>query len=854
MSAIESIVVYNLFHWKTFCAEREARKLSWAKYKKRLNEWRHYNTFRERDIERDARREEYGGDSFADAVDGVAVADKATDGADGAYEINEVNGSTSAPRGNIGFGLLRLRKGEKTSEEGGTKDDRALSRCDSPGKPTVASILREDGDYGKALAVGNPFDPRALARHDSHSRYALRSFASGMWTSGPLRSKQSATPLPSRLSSPRKAATFPCFRQTRWKARRWTEKCKCAAVIGVDRHPLCLSSRYARATRSPMTAPPLRPPSRGWAGRPVDASGACRPRDVNDSSTRRLVDSSTRAAVECIGTRLRGIRDRPISKPETMQIALCRSLATLPRAERGMLQAAGILHHAVWRDESRYRPSRDVAPTLSPNHRPNPRPSTPGRGRAAARDTGDAGNTGDAGVAERPSAIIGRVMAAQANFVRIKVERTGGGEPFADSSPPPQTRLLCVVRALLKKMKRQVLVGDVVRVVGIDWVDGRGMVEDVFPRSSKLDEPPVANISRVMLVFSLAMPPFMPSAATRYLVSAEHTGLPVTVVLNKCDLVSDGEVREEVRRLEAWGYDCVAVSVQEGREIGLEALEERLKGDVTVVAGPSGAGKSSIINALSLRSTSLASSSTTSTPKRHLRDDEVESEGCEGEGKGEGDDARYGTGEDAVDARIDLQAVGDVSERAGRGKHTTRNVTIIELAGGGALVDTPGFNQPTLSFPATELEACFPEIRARLDRLDNDGNDGNDGNEGRTCAFKNCRHVSEPGCVVRGAATEDLGDDRDATTDAIPWERYPYYVELLEELQATEDHLAKRAIAKRRREGTTRKKKSAGGVDRVEARLDTKSHRRTSRRSVRQEISVLNPEDAEDYDGSFEIK
>ena len=119
-----------------------------------------------------------------------------------------------------------------------------------------------------------------------------------------------------------------------------------------------------------------------------------------------------------------------------------------------------------------------------------------------------------------PEAIVGRVMAAQANFVRIKVEQTGEGRPFPQSSPPPQTRLLCVVRALLKKMKRQVLVGDMVRVVGIDWVDGRGMVEEVFPRTSKLDEPPVANISRVMLVFSLAMPPFMPSAATRYLVSA----------------------------------------------------------------------------------------------------------------------------------------------------------------------------------------------------------------------------------------------------------------------------------------------------------------------------------------------
>lgn len=435
-----------------------------------------------------------------------------------------------------------------------------------------------------------------------------------------------------------------------------------------------------------------------------------------------------------------------------------------------------------------------------------------------------------------PSAIIGRVMSAQANFVRVKVEQTGEGEPFADSASPPQTRLLCVVRALLKKMKRKVLVGDMVRVVGIDWVDGRGMVEDVFPRTSKLDEPPVANISRVMLVFSLAMPPFMPSAATRYLVSAEYTGLPVTVVLNKCDLVSADEVRDEVSRLEGWGYDCVAVSVQGGGETGLDELEERLKGDVTVVAGPSGAGKSSIINALALRSS------------REI-DEEVD--------------------------RYEIQAVGDVSERVGRGKHTTRNVTIIELAGGGALVDTPGFNQPTLSFPSTDLESCFPEIRARLDLIDGAGNKA-------ACAFKNCRHISEPGCVVRGRTnwTDETGNETDENIDeetdigktaesetkgiqgtggpkaeeSLRWERYPYYVELLEELQATEEHLAKRAVGKHRREGTSRRKTSAGGIDREEARLETKTHRRTSRRSVKQEISVLNPDNAEEYDGSFEIK
>jgi ribosome biogenesis GTPase / thiamine phosphate phosphatase len=62
-----------------------------------------------------------------------------------------------------------------------------------------------------------------------------------------------------------------------------------------------------------------------------------------------------------------------------------------------------------------------------------------------------------------------QVMSAQANFVRIKVDRLDGSD-----DPPPQDRLLCVVRALLKKIKQQVMVGDHVKLVGIDWVDGRG--------------------------------------------------------------------------------------------------------------------------------------------------------------------------------------------------------------------------------------------------------------------------------------------------------------------------------------------------------------------------------------------
>eukprot|EP00890_Picochlorum_soloecismus_P001071 jgi/Picsp_1/1965/NSC_05431-R1_protein len=403
-----------------------------------------------------------------------------------------------------------------------------------------------------------------------------------------------------------------------------------------------------------------------------------------------------------------------------------------------------------------------------------------------------------------PKAIVGRVMAAQANFVRIKVEgileeeeshdhlgteheKVAKEENATELSTSinvslPKDRLLCVVRALLKKIKRKVLVGDRVRVVGIDWADGRGMVEDVLPRNTKLDEPPVANITRVMLVFSISMPPFLPSAATKYLIAAEEAGIPISVVLNKCDLVEQQELEQELERLRSWGYNCLSVSVKDGT--GLDDLEQVLQNDITVVAGPSGAGKSSIINALCLRS----------APGVHDAADFVT------------------TDMDTVD--IDLQAVGDVSERIGRGKHTTRNVKIIELSEGGALVDTPGFNQPALRLPPSKLASCFPEIRKLLEN--------NSGAPDR-CAFANCRHISEPGCLVR----------------ASDWERYPMYADIFKELEALEELQAKRAASKRKREGNVRHKRTAGGAVRAEARLETKSHRRISRRSANQETAEL---------------
>lgn len=412
-------------------------------------------------------------------------------------------------------------------------------------------------------------------------------------------------------------------------------------------------------------------------------------------------------------------------------------------------------------------------------------------------------------------------MAAQANFVRVKIDRLEGSD-----AAPPQPRLLCVVRALLKKMKREVLVGDMVRVVGIDWLDGRGMVEDVLPRGTRLFEPPVANVNHVLLVFSTSMPPIQPSAATRYLVAAEAAGLPITVVLNKADLMEMAEAAAERDRVAAWGYRTVSVSVADQR--GLDELDEVLRGRVTVVAGPSGAGKSSIINALRLRAAGLEGTLETMSAQpsgwqaAEESDKGEEDECCQGDHHAEESEKSEKSSTTLSNigefGGVELQAVGSISERIGRGKHTTRNVTLVEMGSGGLLVDTPGFNQPSVAVLPSELGQYFPEVRSAL--------------ENNRCTFSNCQHLSEPGCVVRG-----------------DWERYSLYSILHAEMQMLEEQTAKRASGKQQREGTVRMKSRGGGKVGMEAKLETKSHRRVSRRSVKQQLSEL-VKDVDDVDAA----
>ena len=258
--------------------------------------------------------------------------------------------------------------------------------------------------------------------------------------------------------------------------------------------------------------------------------------------------------------------------------------------------------------------------------------------------------TNDSNESSLNDSVWGTVVAVQANFYQVRLDRQQGRE-----------FLLCTRRTRLKKIGKKVMVGDRVLVEEPDWQSRRGAVGEIKPRSTQLQRPPVANAELILLVFALSEPTLDPWQLSRFLVKAESTSLELCLCLNKCDLITAEQQQEWHQRLSDWGYQPSFISV--AQNIGIESLLSRLKGKISVVAGPSGVGKSSLIDAL--------------IPSIELR-------------------------------------VGKVSGKLQRGRHTTRHVELFELPGGGLLADSPGFNQPDLNCLPCDLAQYFPEARARL--------------------------------------------------------------------------------------------------------------------------------------------
>lgn len=262
----------------------------------------------------------------------------------------------------------------------------------------------------------------------------------------------------------------------------------------------------------------------------------------------------------------------------------------------------------------------------------------------------------------------------------------------------------CRARGVFKKRKQSPLVGDVVTVEATE--PGQGVVTAIAPRSSELVRPPIANVEQAVVVASLREPGVQRELLDRFLVHAEREHLRVIICLTKGDLVQDSaEVDEIAAVYDPAGYPVLVTSAHTGQ--GIAELAAELSGRLSVFAGQSGVGKSSLLNAI--------------LPEAKL-------------------------------------ATGEVSRKLGRGRHTTRQVEILELPGGGQVADTPGFSQ--LSFQQMEetaLGECFPEMRLRSSH----------------CKFRGCLHHNEPQCAVQEAVEQGEIDAG----------RYRHYLQFLDEIR-----------------------------------------------------------------------
>ncbi|MCL4424719.1 MAG: ribosome small subunit-dependent GTPase A [Firmicutes bacterium] len=263
--------------------------------------------------------------------------------------------------------------------------------------------------------------------------------------------------------------------------------------------------------------------------------------------------------------------------------------------------------------------------------------------------------------------------------------------------------LECQPRGRFRQEQLRILAGDLVKVTPL--ADDRGVIETVLPRRTELFRPPVANLDQVMIVFTVREPALQLPLVDRFLVLAEAHHLDILLVLSKIDLLDPEEI-DEIRSIyRGTGYPFHAVSAWDGR--GVDELRSALREKASVLAGQSGVGKSSLLNALE--------------PGLSLR-------------------------------------TGAVSEKAKRGRHTTRHVELLTMNNGGLVADSPGFSRLDLGFLNKEaLAYCFPDFRPYI----------------RQCRFASCLHQEEPRCAVREASEAGM----------IPAVRYEHYLEFLQEIK-----------------------------------------------------------------------
>lgn len=244
--------------------------------------------------------------------------------------------------------------------------------------------------------------------------------------------------------------------------------------------------------------------------------------------------------------------------------------------------------------------------------------------------------------------------------------------------------ITCRARGKFRHAGTSPLVGDRVEITPLG--SGTGSVERILDRKNFFSRPSVANMDQLVMIAAGVNPVTDPFLIDRVAAIAERKDCEPVICLNKCDLEPCEQLYEIYRQA---GFTTIQVSAVTGE--GIQELSDAIAGKTVVFTGNSGVGKSSILNAL--------------------------------------------------DPRLSI-ATGEVSDKLGRGRHTTRHVELFRLPNGALVADTPGFASFDTEVPELlekeSLALAFREFHPYLGQ----------------CKFVGCSHTKEKGCAVLEALEE----------------------------------------------------------------------------------------------------
>lgn len=236
----------------------------------------------------------------------------------------------------------------------------------------------------------------------------------------------------------------------------------------------------------------------------------------------------------------------------------------------------------------------------------------------------------------------------------------------------------CKAKGILRKKRITPLVGDFVTISVKD--QSENTIDEILERKNSLVRPPLANIDVLAIVVSTCSP--MPNflVIDKLISIAENKGIEPIIIITKNDLVSGDEIYKI--------YSNSGFHVFMNDEV--ERIKDFFNGKVVAFTGNSGVGKSTLLN--------------------------------------------------AIDSRLGL-STGEISEKLGRGRHTTRHVELFKIADG-YIADTPGFSSVDMERCEHVLKAdlayCFREFKPFLGE----------------CRFTSCAHMNDLGCAVTKALNE----------------------------------------------------------------------------------------------------